>query len=227
MQAAAPKPMAEPSSPLGGFREALAHPLSPSIDDSSHVLGSPSASLTLVEYSDFQCPYCAKAADTVAALRAQYGNRLRFVFKPVALTNIHPQALLAAQYFEAASLQSPAKAWQFYDALFANQDKFGGDFFEAEARGLGLDMARLDQDVQGPVVEARLAADEREFHGFGFTGTPSFLLNGAPIVGAWPLSYFEKMFAIASANPPPVAVPPSPPASAAAPRPAKPWWQQP
>ncbi len=210
---------------MSAFREALAHPLSPDIDDSSHVLGSPGAPLTLVEYADFQCSYCAKVQATLEALRAHYGDRLRFVFKPVALTNIHPQALLAAQYFEAVSLQSPEKAWQFHDALFANQDKFGEDFFKAEARGLGLDMDRLARDAQGPEVQARLAADEQEFRGFGFTGTPSFLLNGAPIVGARPLPYFEKMFAIASANPPPVSQPLEPPASAAPP-PAKPWWQQ-
>lgn len=218
------KPAAD-ASPVSAFREALAHPLNPTIDASSHVLGSPSAPLTLVEYSDFQCSYCAKAVPTVQALRAQYGSSLRFVFKPVALS-MHPQALLAAKYFEAVSLQSPEKAWQFYDSLFANQDKFSEDFFRTTAQGLDLDMGRLERDLNGPAVQARLSADQNEFRNFGFTGTPSFLLNGAPIVGAWPLPYFEKMFAIVSGAPPPVAHPVAPPSSPTAPPPAKPWWQQ-
>ena len=99
----------------------------------------------------------------------------------------------AAQWMEAAALQSPEKAWQFHDALFTNQDKLGVDFFKETAKSLGLDVAKCEADAEGKVVKARIAADMEEAQKFGFSGTPGFLLNGIPVKGAYPITYFEEI----------------------------------
>jgi protein-disulfide isomerase len=173
--------------------EAFANPKVPLIDASTRIRGNRSARYTLVEYSDFQCPFCARASHTVEELRKKYGEDLRFIYKNEPLVNAHPQALVAAFYFEAASLQSHEKAWEFHDRLYQNQDKLSEDFYKATARELGLDGERLEKDAHGPQVKQRIDDDAAEASRFGFTGTPGFILNGVPIHGAFPIDYFDSI----------------------------------
>ena len=174
------------------YEESFKNPKTPSIDEKTRVRGNQKAKYTLVEYSDFQCPYCARGFRTVEDLRKKYGEDLRFIFKNKPLP-MHPQALPAAQYLEAAALQSAEKAWKFHDTLFANQDKLGEDFYKATAKELGLDVAKLEKDAKSQAVKDRIDADVAEAETFGFTGTPGFLLNGVPIRGAYPQEFFESI----------------------------------
>jgi len=172
--------------------EAFKHPYAPTIDASSHIRGNKKAKLTLVEYSDFQCPYCGMGFHTVEALRAKYGAQLRFIFKDMPLP-MHPQAMPAARYFEAAALQSPEKAWLLHDKFFNNQQSLGPDFFKKAARDLGLDVAKLEKDANSQKVQDIIDADAKEAQSFDFHGTPGFLVNGVPVRGNYPIEEFDSI----------------------------------
>lgn len=174
------------------FEEAFKNPLKPDITDKTRVRGNRKAKLTLVEYSDFQCPYCARGFSNVEELRKKYGDKLRFIYKHMPLS-FHPQAMPAAQYLEAAALQSPEKAWTFHDKMFQNQGKLGEAFYKETAQELGLDLKRLEADIAGQAVKDKIEADVQEAKRFGFTGTPGFLVNGIPVKGAYPIEHFDMI----------------------------------
>lgn len=172
--------------------DSFKNPLKPAIDDKTRILGEKDAKYTLVEYSDFQCPYCASAYHTVKELSKRHGNDLRFIYKHLPLP-FHAQAMPAAQWLEAVAIQSPEKAWKFHDTLFENQAKLGVDFFKKTAKDLGVDVERCEKDAESQAVKDRIAADMEEAKKFGFNGTPGFLLNGIPVKGAYPIEYFEEI----------------------------------
>lgn len=105
----------------------------------------------------------------------------------------HPHAMPAAQWLEAVAIQSPEKAWKFHDILFKNQDRLGADFFRTTAGDLGVDVVKCEKDAQSQAVKDRIAADMDEARNFGFEGTPGFLLNGVPVIGAKPPAHFEDV----------------------------------
>jgi len=170
------------------------------------VRGNTGAKYTLVEYSDFQCPYCAAGYQLVEELRKKYGKDLRFIFRHLPLP-FHSQAMPAAQWLEAVAIQSPEKAWRFHDILFQNQDKLGGELFRKTAKDLGLDVERCEKDIDSQAVKDRIAADMEEATRFGFEGTPGFLLNGIPVKGAYPVAHFgeiiSRLDAASLQSPPP------------------------
>ena len=175
--------------------EAFKHPLKPEIDAKTRIRGDKNAPITIVEYSDFQCPFCLRGFHTVEAVREKYGKEVRFIYKHLPLTNLHPEALPAAEWQEAVAIQSPAKAWLFHDKMFENQDKLGEDFYRQTVKELGLDVAKADKDRKSKAVADKIQADVDEAHKFGFTGTPGFLINGVPLRGAYPIEEFDKIIA--------------------------------
>ena len=122
----------------------------------------------------------------------QRTHDLREVFKNKPLP-MHPQAMPAASWFEAARLQSPEKSWAFHDKLFQNQDKLGEPFYRETAKALGLDADKLAKDAASQAVKDAIAADVKEAEEFKFEGTPGFLLNGIPIRGAYPVEHFDEI----------------------------------
>ena len=170
------------------------NPLVPEIRSDETFRGNKDAPLTLVEYSDFECPFCSRGFGTVMELMDKYKGKIRFVYKHLPLS-FHPQAMPAAQYFEAIRLQSPEKAWQFHDAIYKNQRALqnGEKFLEAEAKKLKVDMAKLKKDIKSDAVQKRIDDDMAEAAKFGFQGTPGFLLNGIPVKGAYPTSHFDGL----------------------------------
>lgn len=170
------------------------NPLVPELRSDESFRGNKDAPITLVEYSDFECPFCSRGYGTVMELMKKYEGKIRFVYKHLPLS-FHPQAMPASQYYEAIRLQSPEKAWKFHDAIYSNQRALqnGEKFLEAEAKKLGVDMARLKKDIKSEVVQKRIDADMAEAAKFGFQGTPGFLLNGVPVKGAYPTSHFDGL----------------------------------
>ena len=170
------------------------NPLQPEIRSDESFRGNKDAPITLVEYSDFECPFCSRGFGTVMELMDKYEGKIRFAYKHLPLS-FHPQAMPAAQYYEAIRLQSPEKAWQFHDAIYKNQRALqnGEKFLEAEAKKLKVDMAKLKKDIKSEEVQKRIDADMAEAAKFGFQGTPGFLLNGIPVKGAYPASHFEGL----------------------------------
>jgi protein-disulfide isomerase len=176
------------------LEQSFNNPLKPELRADESFRGDKDAPLTLVEYSDFECPFCSRGYGTVMELMQKYKGKIRFVYKHLPL-NFHPQAMPASQYYEAIRLQSPEKAWQFHDAIYKNQRALqnGEKFLEAEAKKLKVDMARLKKDVKSEAIQARIDADMAEAAKFGFQGTPGFILNGVPVKGAYPTSHFEGL----------------------------------
>jgi protein-disulfide isomerase len=174
--------------------EAFKHPIQATIDSKTHVRGKANAKYTLVEYSDFQCPYCGRGFTTVEELRKKYGEQMRFIFKDKPLP-MHPMAMPAAKWFEAVALQSPEKAWKFHDTMFQNQQKLSEDFFKQTVKDLGLDVDKAAKDAASPAVSDKINADMAEAEKLGFSGTPGFLLNGVPVRGAYPIDTFDGIIA--------------------------------
>lgn len=174
--------------------EAFAHRQVPVITRRA-VLGNPSAPVTIVEYSDFQCPYCRAEREVLVQLMREYGDRLRLVVKHTPL-QMHPLAMPAALMYEAVARQDPMAAYRFYDDLFTHQDQLqaeGERYLTVAARAAGVDSSRARADAGSAEVRAVVAADLEEGRRFGFTGTPGFLINGVALMGAHPIGDFEQI----------------------------------
>ncbi len=167
------------------------NPLTPEIRSDESFRGPKNAPLTLVEYSDFECPFCARGFNTVMELLKKYGNNIRFVYKHLPLS-FHKQAMASSQYYEALRLQNPELAFKFHDELYKNQSKIksGEKFFKSVAKKIGANMSKLQKDIKSKAVQERIDADLKEAAKFGMQGTPGFILNGVPVKGAYPTSHF-------------------------------------
>jgi protein-disulfide isomerase len=111
-----------------------------------HAAGPANAPLTLVEYGDFQCPYCRAAYPVVKRLQKKLGKKLRFVFRNFPVTQAHPYALIAAETAEAAALQG--KFWEMHDLLFEQQDSLTPDIIPVWAKKIGLDLDQFGNDIK-------------------------------------------------------------------------------
>ncbi len=179
------------------FASELAKPLKPAMDPGRASLGPQNAPVTIVEYSDFLCHFCAQAAGTVQKLLEQHPTDVRLVFKHFATGKIDVRAAL---YFEALNLQDPKKAWAFMEMAFSRQKDVaekGEEALAAMAKELGADQKRLAEDLKRKDLAERIDSDVKEARNFGFEGTPVFLVNGAPVRGAVPLEALEEYVAIA------------------------------
>ena len=146
--------------------------------------GKASAPVTVVEFSDFQCPYCARATPAVKELESSHPNDVRLVWKHLPLP-FHPNAMPAALAAEAAREQGGSqKFWAMHDKLFANQAALSEATYEQYARELGLDQARFRKDVADPRLRARIQEDAQLAQTLGVNGTPTFVVNGEKVVGS-------------------------------------------
>ncbi len=157
------------------------------------VWGAPNAPVTVVEFSDFTCPYCAQAANTLAQVKKEYGDKVNIVFKHTPLS-ASPTAILASEYVIAAGFQSSTKAQQLYENIFAKrkelQDK-GEYFLKAEAKAVGLDMKKLAKDVSSAKTKTILQEDLDDGKELGVEGTPYFFVNDIVIRGAMSAELFK------------------------------------
>ncbi len=154
-------------------------------------LGPADAPVTIVAFSDFQCPFCARAVPILHALMERYPDRIRVFFRHHPLP-FHPNAPRAALTAEAARDQQGDEGfWAMHDRLFAQQDALGPEDLMALAEESDLDMERFRESVTDPGVIARITRDEGLARRFGVLGTPTFYINGRVITGAQPLPVFE------------------------------------
>ncbi len=189
--------MPSPSNPSEGCNKNCEHPqaaesqplpATPRAEAPS--LGRADAKVTVEVWSDFQCPFCARGAERLKQLREKYGDRVRFVFRQQPLP-FHSNARLAAAASMAAHEQG--RFWEFHDALFAHQNALDRASLEALAGTLNLDVERfrraLDSSTWSNYVDTEVAEAQRR----GIAGTPTFFINGKPVVGAQPLSTFTEV----------------------------------
>ncbi|MBN9389830.1 MAG: DsbA family protein [Chloroflexi bacterium] len=155
------------------------------VGSKDHIRGNHHAPVTLLEYGDYECPYCGQAHNVVMALQAQLGDTVRFVFRNFPLTQIHPHAFNAALAAEAAAQQG--KFWQMHDLLFENQDRLEDDHLVGYASLLRLDIDRFIEDFEMAEIEKRVRDDFLSGVKSGVNGTPTFFINGVRHDGSFQL----------------------------------------
>lgn len=152
--------------------------------------GPKTAPIEMIEFSDFQCPFCLRANPTVTQVLNTYGDRIHFVYRHYPLPN-HPNAHPAAE--AAACAAEQGKFWQYHDALFANPSKLGATDLKQHAADLGLDAAAFNSCVDTHKTRALVDADQQAGEEAGVSGTPAFFVNGRMISGAQPFDVFKKL----------------------------------
>ncbi|MFL5854932.1 MAG: Na+/H+ antiporter NhaA, partial [Solirubrobacteraceae bacterium] len=158
----------------------LATPIDP---DEDHIRGNEDAAVTLVEYGDFECPYCGQAESAVRELLRSFGADLRYAFRHLPLADVHPNAQMAAEASEAAAAQG--RFWEMHDALFDHQDALTPAALRRYAQDLGLDVERFWDEVRTREHAPRVAEDVRSADESGVAGTPTFFINGRRHQGAY------------------------------------------
>jgi len=177
------------------LEEEFKNPKQAAVESGRVIFGKADAPITIIEYSDFQCPYCARGYQTVKEVMKEYGDKVRVVFKHLPL-DFHPMAMPAAKYFEAIAMQDHKKAEKFHDAIFESQKELNQDgekFLKNAAKKVGADLKKLEKDLNSESVAKRISADMEEAKKFDFSGTPGFLINGVSLKGAYPAPEFKKI----------------------------------
>jgi protein-disulfide isomerase len=153
--------------------------------------GAATAPVTVVEYSDFQCPFCGRVLPTLKELRTKYGDKMRLVWKDFPLTQIHPQAFLAAQAGNCAREQG--KFWEYHDRLFANQQALQPDLLKKYATEVGMDAAKFNECLDSSKYEAKVQESLAAGTRLGITSTPTVYINGRMINGAQSIDVFQAI----------------------------------
>jgi protein-disulfide isomerase len=146
------------------------------VDESDHAQGRADAAVTLVEYGDYQCPYCGAAYPVVQQLQERFGDDLRFVFRNFPLAEAHRHAVSAAMTAEFGAAN--ARFWEVHDALYENQDRLGPRLYDAIVAKLGLDTERLHAALEAEEYIGKISRDVNGGIRSGVNGTPSFFVNG-------------------------------------------------
>lgn len=157
--------------------------LKPPLNRDDHLLGHRGAPIQLVEFGDYECPFCGQAHPIVEALRETLGDRLVFAFRHLPLPGIHPHAELAAEAAEAAGAQG--RFWEMHEHLYTHQEALEMHFLEEFAVLLELDEARFIEDLRSHRFLEKIRADEKSATLSGVRGTPAFFINNQRHQGAW------------------------------------------
>jgi Na+/H+ antiporter NhaA len=145
-------------------------------EERDHIRGPSDAIVTLVEYGDFECPYCGRAESTIRQLLTEFGQDVRYVWRHLPLNDVHAHAQLAAEASEAAAAQG--RFWEYYDSLFEDQSHLTVRDLIARSERLGLDVERVTKDVREHRYAGRIADDVASADESGVSGTPTFFING-------------------------------------------------
>jgi formate-nitrite transporter family protein len=161
----------------------------PQITDDDHVRGPANAPVTVLEYGDYECPYCRGAARDVRRMLDLYPESIRFVFRNFPIPQLHPHAEQAAEAAEAAAAQG--RYWEMYQLLLRPSSRLDLDSLLSYAGELGLDADRFGKEVTGGAYAARIERDVREGVRNGVNATPKFYVDGQRIDGKFPLEGLE------------------------------------
>jgi Na+:H+ antiporter, NhaA family len=168
--------------------------LEPPVDPArDHVRGPADAPVTLVEYGDFQCPYCGDAYPVVQELVERFGERLRFVFRHMPLADLHPRAPAAAEAAEAAAAQG--HFWEMHDRLYEHQLELSDAELREHAAAIGLDVERFDRDLNEGIHAARVGEDYASGVRSGTPSTPRFFVNNVMHLGSPSFPELEERIA--------------------------------
>jgi protein-disulfide isomerase len=169
------------------------------LPERDHIRGPATASVTLVEYGDYQCPYCRIAHAVVNTIQTQMEDRLRFVFRHFPITTVHPHAQTAAEAAEAAGSQR--MFWQMHSTLFAAEAPLTNGVLAAAAAAVGLNVPSFQEDLRRHIHLPRIREDFMTGVRSGVNGTPAFYINSTRYDGAWDLPILTEAVSRASAPP--------------------------
>lgn len=198
------------------FEEGFKNPQIPEITDNRTVDGPKDAPVTVVEYSDFQCPYCQRGHATMGELLAAYPGKVRVIFKNYPIERIHPQAMKVSKLYEAIGTKDREKASKFKHEIFAKQELLNPTEEDQKAsksrdammakynsrvdadldkviKGLGLNPAEIKKISETEEIAVLIKKDQDEAQKFGFSGTPGYLVNGVAVRGAYPVDTFKQI----------------------------------
>lgn len=178
------------------MEEEFKNPKKPVVQKGRATTGMASAPITIVAYSDFQCPYCKMGYERIEEVKKKYGNKVRFVFKHLPLS-FHPFAMPAAKRFEAINVQGGSKkAYAFHDIVFKEQERLskeGEGFLDDAAKRAGANIAKMKTDLESEKIKKIIDADMEEAHGYKIDGTPGFVVAGVTLSGAQPIEAFSQI----------------------------------
>ncbi len=160
------------------------------IDKDTPSIGSENAPVTIIEFSDYECPFCARVQDGVTEVRKHYGDNVRWVYKNLPLS-FHANAKPAA--YAALAAQNQGKFWEYHKALWSHQASLNDTTYLAIAKELGLDIDRFNKDRASDAIKARVEADLKQAEFVGARGTPHFIINGEELSGAQPAAEFRRV----------------------------------
>jgi protein-disulfide isomerase len=164
------------------------------VTERDHIRGNPSAPVTIVEYSDFQCPFCERFHSTLQQILADYPDKIRWVYRHFPLDQLHPEARPAAEASECVAEQKGNDGfWQFADSLFENQSKLGKNLYKELAKSMGLNMAQFEDCLSSRKYKDRVEADLKEGINFGVNGTPGNFVNDELVLGAVPYQTLKTL----------------------------------
>lgn len=170
--------------------------LIPAVNSNDHVYGNINAAIELVEYGDYQCPYCGRAYPIIKNIQQKMGADLIFVFRNFPISKLHPQAKMAAIATEAAGLQN--KFWEMHDIIFENQKKLDIESMFLYAKAIGLNVERFRFHIQREDLAEKVEQDFESGIRSGVNMTPSFFINGKKYEGSWEedkfLLYLQSQF---------------------------------
>ena len=153
--------------------------------------GPAKAPVTIVEFSDFHCPFCRRVLPTLAQLESQYGDKIKLVFRDFPIENLHPGATKAHEAARCANEQG--KFWLYHDKLFASSPSSSPEVFKGLAKEVGLDVTGFETCFDSGKYQAAVKKDIDDGNRLGVTGTPAFFINGRLVSGAQPLEAFARI----------------------------------
>ncbi len=164
--------------------------LSIPVGPDDHSSGKVDAKLTVVEYGDYQCPYCGQAYPIVKTLQKEFGDDLRLIFRNLPLADMHPHAEAAAEVAEAVALQG--KFWEIHDTIYENQRDLGSEALARYITDVGADVDQVAKDIKSGAPRKRVEADFEGAIRSGANGTPTFFVNGERYDGSWMYEPFSE-----------------------------------
>ncbi|MEA3304332.1 MAG: thioredoxin domain-containing protein [Patescibacteria group bacterium] len=163
----------------------------PEVSDADASFGPKDAALTIIEFSDFECPFCVRGAGVVSQLKAEYGDTVHFVFKHLPLDQLHPNARAAAAAAVCADKQD--NFWEMHDRMFANQKDLTQDNFVAWATEFGMDVDTFTTCLSADQTAAQVQSDADIAREYGISGTPAFFVGDQLLAGAYPYEQFKAI----------------------------------
>ena len=164
------------------------------ISNADHIRGNKNAPVQIIEFSDYQCPYCSRHHPTMQQIVAEYGDDVAWVYKHFPLDSIHPHARPAAEASECIAEQKGDDGfWQFTDSLFENQNSLGSNLYNQLAGEIGVDMDQFQNCVSSRKYQQKVEDDYQQGLAAGVTGTPGNFVNGTLLKGAVPFAQFKQI----------------------------------